>query len=828
MMADDRPEADAMTSIVLFASGDKEFGEKLTQELANQGMTAVTSLMFSKQEYTKVFLKSYFDQSKAAVCVLSNEFLCSKQCYDELAALESGGKKILAVRFEKHDRIPTKYAKCFKVNPVPMSPLSVFDTDFAGNMRELRSNLLQVGVKPKSGRKAARKSVSPSKPTPTPIATKVVVSPSKPTPTVVATKAAVAPTPDRVTQSETSETPPLTKWQKRNLENSQTSTPQSQPKKNNFVRKADSTPMLLDESFEHPDEDPDTPLPPKPNRLSVFVSAGGKVVVDGAQLTRQGSGMASAVTQSLVRTHSAKNNAKWNNDYQVLMKLGSGMFGVVSKVKHKVSGALYAMKAINFSGLKGERLLNLYLSLREIELMKKMDHPNIIKIYEIYKSDDDTNLIMELCTGGELGDWLHAQPMLPAKKPFPSQVRRFDMAQARNMTKNMLTAVHYLHINGIVHRDIKVENFIFAGPAKGQGLLKLIDFGLSRPVAATESMTTMVGSQAYKAPEVGSGTPYTENSDLWSIGVVVHMLVTGVVPWQGNTAQEIYDSVMQETADPTAFKEFLQWFHTSFDVSPECNDFIMELMNPAFKTRISAEKALAHPWLTNGSVGKGAEGKMRQAHERRSLDLLKDTNDAVGYQVASNLAEFAKKGALKRSAMLALTFTMNGAQLEEIGNAFKAADTNGDGLISRSEFAELMKSQGVPGTQIRPLFDAINQDGSGNIKYSEFVAAAIEESHSNSAQHLEAAFKRLDVKNRGWIDGNDLSNILSKTYGKEAVQNVLMAADSNSDGKIDLEEFKMVWKTCYVWCFVLFWSSVCSSVLLLKNDDDDCRCCGRK
>jgi serine/threonine protein kinase len=140
------------------------------------------------------------------------------------------------------------------------------------------------------------------------------------------------------------------------------------------------------------------------------------------------------------------------------------MFGAVSRVTHKGTGESFAMKHIDLQALKGEQLLNLYLSLREIEMMKRLDHPHIIKIYEIFRGPQELRLVMEFCSGGELQEKLEAMPPLPCPEPFPEHVPRFPPAEARKLTIEMLGALNYLHKNGVVHRDLKLENYIFAGP----------------------------------------------------------------------------------------------------------------------------------------------------------------------------------------------------------------------------------------------------------------------------------------------------------------------------------------------------------------------------
>lgn len=137
-----------------------------------------------------------------------------------------------------------------------------------------------------------------------------------------------------------------------------------------------------------------------------------------------------------------------------------------------------------------------------------------------------------------------------------------EVVYAQPLVKDMLSAISYLHANGIVHRDLKLENFIFSGPEAGEGKIKLIDFGLSRACLESEVMTADVGSVIYKAPEVMKAN-YSEASDLWSLGVICHMLVTGIVPWEGESRVEIEASINKEISDPAGFHGYLTWFYES-------------------------------------------------------------------------------------------------------------------------------------------------------------------------------------------------------------------------------------------------------------------------
>lgn len=230
---------------------------------------------------------------------------------------------------------------------------------------------------------------------------------------------------------------------------------------------------------------------------SIDINELGQVIVPDKSLARGGKGAASQMTQQLIRDHVKP----YNDLYNVESMLGKGNFGVVNLVRHRDSNAMRAMKHIDLRKLKvqGAATVTVYLMMREIEIMKKLDHPNVIKVFDIFRGTDDLHIVMELCGGGELEEALHAQTALDAPNPFPPKVPRYTADVARKLVRQMLAGVHYLHLNGVVHRDLKLENFVFSGPGKGEGTLKLIDFGFARSNIDNNDMTMNCGSLVYKA-----------------------------------------------------------------------------------------------------------------------------------------------------------------------------------------------------------------------------------------------------------------------------------------------------------------------------------------
>jgi len=412
-------------------------------------------------------------------------------------------------------------------------------------------------------------------------------------------------------------------------------------------------------------------------------------------------------------------------------------------------------------------------------LMKKLDHPHVIKIDSVFRAADDLYVVMEYLSGGELQDKLDNMEPLPCPPPFPDSVPRMEVVYAQPLVKDMLSAISYLHANGIVHRDLKLENFIFSGPEAGEGKIKLIDFGLSRACLESEVMTADVGSVIYKAPEVMKAN-YSEASDLWSLGVICHMLVTGIVPWEGESRVEIEASINKEISDPAGFHGYLTWFYESMECGPDCADFIIGLMTVDQEQRMTCATARQHAWM-------GGNFASRDRASRKSKRKEKLTPAVV-----SKLKKFREQSKLKRTALLAVSFTVSPDELKHLGEQFTEIDKDGDGLISREDFASLMAKQGVDDpADIAQCFDAVNQDGTGMIKYSEFVAAALEEATYTTDNQIEAAFQRLDTTGTGTIGTSDLRHMLGRRYSEATLGMMVSEVDTTGSGKIDLEEFKI-------------------------------------
>ena len=214
------------------------------------------------------------------------------------------------------------------------------------------------------------------------------------------------------------------------------------------------------------------------------------------------------------------------NEYTLYEHLGAGAFGLVQKVKHKSSGQIRAMKIIK----KSSRYSN--KNLKEIENLKLLNHPNIVKLYEYYFDRKNIYIITEYCEGGELFDKIKERNTY------------FSEKDAAKILKAVLQAVAYCHSMGVVHRDLKPENILLEGNDFEH--IKLIDFGTSTVINKNKKFNERLGTAYYIAPEVLSKN-YDEKCDLWSVGVIMYILLTGEPPFNGKNDDEIIKNVKTQS-----------------------------------------------------------------------------------------------------------------------------------------------------------------------------------------------------------------------------------------------------------------------------------------
>jgi len=266
----------------------------------------------------------------------------------------------------------------------------------------------------------------------------------------------------------------------------------------------------------------------------------------------------------------------FNDKYRMGKELGKGGFSIVYRCQSKVNDADYAVKVINKEALKED----IKLLKREVHIMKQVDHKNILKLHEIYEDEDSVFIVMELVQGSELFDRI-------VDRGFYSE------RHSKNLIKQMLTAVAYLHEQGIAHRDLKPENLLCSGDGDDE-IVKIADFGLSKMFSDEDQLMTSCGTPGYVAPEVLLCETYDKAVDMWGIGIIAYVLLAGYPPFYADDDAAMFERIMNCDYD---FDDEC-WD----DVSHSAKDFIRKLLIKEPDQRLTAVDALNHDWLTEDST----------------------------------------------------------------------------------------------------------------------------------------------------------------------------------------------------------------------------------
>jgi len=280
--------------------------------------------------------------------------------------------------------------------------------------------------------------------------------------------------------------------------------------------------------------------------------------------------------------------------YTIGREIGRGGFSIVYDGKSKATGKKVAIKVIDKKKQDGEQLVLLQ---REIDIMKRLKHPNIVALYDVFDDPTNISLVLEYVSGGELYDEI---------------VKRgsFTESDACTVLRQVLSATEYLHENGIAHRDLKPENLLISSESGGLQV-KIADFGLSKDFSDSNQMTTCCGSPSYVAPEVLQQGVYNNSCDIWSIGVILYVLLSGFLPFFGETQEELFDKIL------TGSYSFANKVWD--EISPTAKDLVTKMLTLNEEDRPTAKQCLEHPWFKASNPRK----------QLRSVESLRDLRAAV-------------------------------------------------------------------------------------------------------------------------------------------------------------------------------------------------------
>uniref|UniRef100_A0AAQ6IIG7 non-specific serine/threonine protein kinase n=1 Tax=Anabas testudineus TaxID=64144 RepID=A0AAQ6IIG7_ANATE len=303
--------------------------------------------------------------------------------------------------------------------------------------------------------------------------------------------------------------------------------------------------------------------------------------------------------------------------YEVGETLGSGQFAIVKRCTEKSTGTEYASKFIkkrlshaSRRGVSREEIV------REVSILQELQHPNIVSLHDVYENRTDMVLILELVSGGELFDFL-------------AQKESLCEEEATQFIKQVLDGVQYLHSKRIAHFDLKPENIMLLDRNVSLPRIKIIDFGLARKIEAGADFKDIFGTPEFVAPEIVNYETLGLEADMWSIGVITYILLSGASPFLGDTKQETLGNISAVNYD---FDEEL--FSNTSELA---KSFIRQLLEKNTRKRMTIHDALNHPWIkSRGSIDEDSDPEAERKAEQLKTERLKEYTIQVHSSMPQN------------------------------------------------------------------------------------------------------------------------------------------------------------------------------------------------
>ncbi|KAG6399368.1 hypothetical protein SASPL_140847 [Salvia splendens] len=434
-------------------------------------------------------------------------------------------------------------------------------------------------------------------------------------------------------------------------------------------------------------------------------------------------------------------------------ELGRGQFGVTHLVTHRATREAFACKSIATRKLATPD--DVADVRREVQIMHHLTgHRNIVELKECFEDRHNVHLVMELCAGGELFDRIIAKG-------------HYSERAAAGLCRQIVTVVHACHSMGVMHRDLKPENFLLLSKDEDSPL-KATDFGLSAFFKPGDSFKDLVGSAYYVAPEVLRRN-YGAEADIWSAGVILYILLSGVPPFWGENEQGIFDSILRGHLD------FVSDPWPS--ISSSAKDLVKKMLMADPKARLTAIEVLNHPWMREDGDAPD-----------KPLDIA----------VLTRMKQFRAMNKLKKLALKVIAENLSEEEIMGLKEMFKSMDTDNSGTITYEELKAGLPKLGtkLSESEVRQYMEAADVDGNGTIDYIEFITATMHMNRVEREDLLYKAFEFFDKDKSGYITVEELEQALKQYNMGDAktIKEILAEVDTDNDGKINYDEFVAMMK----------------------------------
>ncbi|XP_061369662.1 calcium-dependent protein kinase 2-like isoform X2 [Gastrolobium bilobum] len=435
--------------------------------------------------------------------------------------------------------------------------------------------------------------------------------------------------------------------------------------------------------------------------------------------------------------------------YTLGKELGRGQFGVTHLCIENSTGLQYACKSISKRKLVSKS--DKEDIKREIQIMQHLSgQPNIVEFKGAYEDKNSVHVVMELCAGGELFDRIIAKG-------------HYSERAAASICRQIVNVVHICHFMGVMHRDLKPENFLLSSKDEN-ALLKATDFGLSVFIQEGKVYRDIVGSAYYVAPEVLHRRCGKE-IDIWSAGVILYILLSGVPPFWAETEKGIFDAILDGHID----FESQPWPK----ISNNAKDLVRKMLIQDPKKRITSAQVLEHPWIKDGNA----------------------SDKPIDSAVLSRMKQFRAMNKLKKLALKVIAENMSAEEIQGLKAMFTNMDTDKSGTITYEELKAGLQRLGSKLTEaeVKQLMEAADVDGNGSIDYIEFITATMHRHKLEKDDQLFKAFQYFDKDNSGFITRDELETAM-KEYGmgdEATIKEIISEVDTiiSEDGRINYDEF---------------------------------------
>jgi len=487
-------------------------------------------------------------------------------------------------------------------------------------------------------------------------------------------------------------------------------------------------------------------------RMLTFMLASGEVEVSSHGSPKAGEERDKRWREEFLK----KNSQRFQEVYRKGRKLGEGSFGAVFEVAHRSNeSSIRVCKVIQKSSADKAKTSHQRVR-EEFAVLKRLDHPHVVRIFEDFEDEQCFYLIMEPCRGGDL--------LEAVRNPMTRNPQEWEMWCAK-VIQHTLSAVAYCHSKGIMHKDLKPENVMMSSAKKApiQDLhVVVVDFGLAQMLSPEGRGTEIAGTPPFMSPEVWAGN-FSQSCDIWSCGVMLFFMLSGTYPFMAKRIEEFPAAVAKEP----------DWSRIG-GASSEAQYICFDMLRKHEADRPAAHELLSHSWFQRFGLGSSTS------------DIQK---------LGRGLLQVKERSSFERFVARLVATQMDAGQLKRINEAFRTFDLDKDGSLSREELVRGLTTLGASPEEAQKVMEELDVSRTGRISYTEFLAGVTDlrqRSPQERDRLLKLAWQQFGPDQRGMVKTGSIQAALAARglTVAELPKEFLKELRRGSAGEISFEAFR--------------------------------------